>query len=89
MLFLREKLFLCFCSNPLPSPGGLGEFSGVLRCDGEVAICQPSQPAAESKGAVPGDQSSNGRASNHPLSAGHQSTGGRVGKHLFFFVHKP
>ena len=61
----------------------------MLRCDGEVAICQPSQPAAESKGTVPGDQSSNGRASNHSLSTGHQSTGGGIGKHLLFFVHKP
>ena len=59
-----ERLFLWFCSKTFPSTGRLGEFSCVVRCDGEVAICQPPQPAAESKGAVPGDQSSNGRASN-------------------------
>lgn len=56
----------------------------MLRCDGEVAICQPPQPAAESKGAVPGDQSSNGRASNHSVSTGRQSTGGRIGKCSLF-----
>lgn len=57
----------------------------MLRCDGEVAICQPPQPTAESKGAVPGDQSSNGGASNYSLSTGHQSTGGGIGKCFSLF----
>lgn len=64
----------------------------MFRCNGEVAIRQPPQPVAESKGAGPGDQSSNGRASNHSLSTRHQSTGGGIGKYLFFFVlafHRP
>lgn len=64
----------------------LGEFPCLLRCDREVALCQPPQPAAESEGADPGDQSSNGRAGDRPLSPGHQSTGGRIGEYLFLFV---
>lgn len=52
----------------------------MLRCGGEVAVRQPPQPAAESKGAVPGDQSSHGGASHHTLPTGHQSAGGGIGK---------
>lgn len=86
---LSLKGEMCFCGLVLKHflfTGKPGEFLCMLRCDGEVAVRQPPQPAAESEGAVPGDQSSNGRASNHSLSTGHQSTGGGIGKYLFFFV---
>lgn len=64
----------------------LGEFPGMLWCDGKVAVRQPPQPAAEGEGAVTGDQSSNGRASNHSLPTGPQSTGDGTGEFLWFQI---
>lgn len=57
----------------------------MLGCDGEAAVCQPPEPAAESEGEVPGDQSSNGGAGNHSLSTGHQSRGDGIGKCFSLF----
>ena len=82
---LGRGLFPWFWSKTFPFTGRLGEFPRVLGCDGEAAVCQPPEPAAESEGAVPGDQSSNGGAGNHSLSTGHQSRGDGIGKCFSLF----
>lgn len=82
----RELSFCVLALKHAFFPVRLGELPRLLRCNGEAALRQPPQPAAESEGAGPGDQSSNGGAGNRPLSPGHQSTGGRIGKYLFLSV---